>query len=305
MNAAFVFIGYAAAAGFLGPRLLLSGTWPHRAPALAVAAWYALAASFVISVLLAVYHVTAPDRHAHTGLLGILTSCGLAPGAGALGPDRADLPSLMLPLSVALLVAGAFGYEVLAARLHRSRHLEVLDLVGRPAPQLRATVLDHALPAAYCLPGRRSRVVVSQGALQLLSADQLDAVLEHERAHIAGRHHLATAAAGAFGTVFRWVPLGRRARQETALLLEMIADDRALRSHSREVLATAMYEMAAAKAPQGAFAVGGTGALLRLQRVLTPGKQPHPALRAALATAVAVLPLLPLLVACTAAVSVP
>ncbi|HEY1228523.1 MAG TPA: hypothetical protein VGF26_14495, partial [Ramlibacter sp.] len=118
MNAAFVFIGYAAAAGFLGPRLLLSGTWPYRAPALAVAAWYALASSFVISVLLAVYHVTAPDRHAHTGLLGILTSCGLAQGAGALGPDRADLRSLALPVFLARLVAGVFGYEVLRARHH-------------------------------------------------------------------------------------------------------------------------------------------------------------------------------------------
>jgi hypothetical protein len=101
------------------------------------------------------------------------------------------------------------------------------------------------------------------------------------------------------------VPLGRRAREETALLLEMIADDRALRSHSRETLATAMYKMAAAKAPQGAFAVGGSGSLIRLQRVLTPGEQPRPALRTALAAAVLVLPLLPLLVACTPAVSAP
>jgi hypothetical protein len=58
-------------------------------------------------------------------------------------------------------------------------------------------------------------------------------------------HHLALAAAQAFARLFWWLPLARHARDETALLLEMIADDRALQRHSRDVLATAMYEMAA------------------------------------------------------------
>jgi Zn-dependent protease with chaperone function len=269
---------------------------------LAAAVWHALAVSFSMSVALAAYHLAIPTEHLHAGLAGFLHSCGLTPGTSAAKPDTADRLAIALPISVGLLLLGAFAFEVLRARRQRSRHLEVLDLVGRRSDRLRATVLEHALPAAYCLPGRYPRIVVSEGALRLLSGEQLDAVLEHERAHIAGRHHLVLAAAKAFAKVFRWVPLARHAREQTALLLEMIADDRALRHHSREVLATAMCEMAAAKAPRGAFAVGGPHALVRLQRVLTPRKHPHPAVWGSLAVAAVAAPLFPLLVACTPAV---
>jgi hypothetical protein len=103
----------------------------------------------------------------------------------------------------------------------------------------------------------------------------------------------------AFARAFRWLPLARHAREQTAVLLEMIADDRALRSHPREVLATALYEMAAsAAAPRGAFSADGPGALLRLQRVLVPGRRPHPALSATMAATTVVIPLLPLLIGC-------
>jgi hypothetical protein len=94
------------------------------------------------------------------------------------------------------------------------------------------------------------------------------------------------------------VPLARHAREQTALLLEMIADDRALRSHSHEVLATAMYEMAAARTPKGALAAGGPNALIRLKRILGPRKAPHPVLWGSVAAAAMAVPLLPLLVAC-------
>ncbi|MEJ8671811.1 M48 family metalloprotease [Streptomyces sp. MS1.AVA.1] len=87
-----------------------------------------------------------------------------------------------------------------------------------------------------------------------LTPEQLAAVLEHERGHVVGRHHLALAAAQAFHSVFRRLPLARHGREQTALLLEMVADDCALRRHSGEALATAMYEMAAARTPKGAFA---------------------------------------------------
>ncbi|MES4909082.1 MULTISPECIES: hypothetical protein [unclassified Streptomyces] len=114
---------------------------------------------------------------------------------------------------------------------------------------------------------------------------------------IAGRHHLAPAAAEAFARVFR-LPLARHAREQTAILLEMIADDRALRRHPREVLAAAMCDMAAAKTPRGAFAVGGAGVLVRLRRVPAPRRRPHPMLSASMAVAVTAVPVLPFLVGC-------
>jgi Zn-dependent protease with chaperone function len=302
MNVAPALFGYAAVVGVLVPRLMLRSAWPHRSPALAVAAWHALAVSFTVAFALGVHHLAMPAEHLHAGLVGFLQSCDLMVGTGTPDPDAADGLAIGLPATVMVLLLGCLVYEVSRARRSRTRHLRVLDMVGRRSDPLRATVLAHRLPAAYCLPGRHPRIVISEGALDLLSPEQLDAVLEHERAHIAGRHHLALASAKAFSRVFRWLPLARHAREQTSLLLEMVADDRALRRHPREVLATAMYEMAAAKAPQGAFAIGGAGAMVRLQRVLAPQQRPHPALSASMAVAAMVVPLLPFLVGCTPSV---
>ncbi|MFI9155906.1 M56 family metallopeptidase [Streptomyces sp. NPDC053367] len=171
-------------------------------------------------------------------------------------------------------------------------HREVLDMVGRRSTRLGATVVEHDLPAAYCLPGHRPRAVVSTGTLRLLSAAQLRAVLEHERAHIAGRHHLAPAGARAFARVFRRLPLAPHAERQTSVVLELIADDRALRRHPR-LLATALYEMAVAgTAPEGAYLVGDPDAVVRLRRALAPWRRPHVAPRGAVGVAAAVVPVL-------------
>jgi Zn-dependent protease with chaperone function len=298
VNAAPAFAAYSAAIGVLAPWAIVRSKWPQRAPLLAVVAWHALAVSFSIAAVLAAYHVAVPAESLHAGVGG-------APGACWLVLDMDDAHgaagalATVVPVCVLALLLGRFAAEVLRARRARSRHLEVLDVVGRRSPALGVTVLAHTTPVAYCLPGRSPRVVVSEGALRLLSAEQLAAVLEHERAHIVGRHHLAVAATEAFARVFGWLPLGRHAREQTALLLEMAADDRALRRHPREILAAAVYEMAAGATPRGGFAAGGKNALVRLQRLLTPQKGPHPAL-VGLLTAVAVtVPVLPLFAACS------
>ncbi|MFJ4688005.1 M56 family metallopeptidase [Streptomyces sp. NPDC088789] len=338
MNAAPVLLGYAAGVGLLAPRLLLRSAWPHRAPALAVAVWLGLIVSFTLAVALAAHHLADPTGHLHADLIGLLHSCGLTGltgptdvagvtelaevagvadvaavtgvaevadvtgVAGVAEPTIADRLAIALPGSVLLLALGGFAREVLRGHRARARHRRVLDLVGRRAPQLSATVVEHDRPAAYCLPGHRPRIVVSAGALRLLTPVQLRAVLDHERAHIAGRHHLALAVTEAFARLLRWLPLARHAREQTVVLLEMVADDRALRRHSREVLATAMYEMAAARSvPAGAFALGGPTALLRLRRVLTPQRRPPLALRGAVAAGAVLVPVLPLLFGCVPA----
>ncbi|MGW6454921.1 M56 family metallopeptidase [Streptomyces sp. NPDC055078] len=298
MNAAPALLGYAAVVGVAAPRLMVRGAWPHRAPALAAAVWLALVLSFTLATALAASQLATPTEHLHAGLIGLLHACGLDIGSAAPDPTTADRLALAMPLAVVAAFAGAFLCHLTRAGLIRARHRDRLDKVGVRCDRLRATVLPHGTPAAYCLPGFRSRIVVSEAAVRLLTEEQLDAVLEHERAHIAGRHHLLIAAAQAFATVFPWVPLARRAREELAVLLEMAADDRALRSHSHEVLATAMYEMAAGRAPKGAFGAGGSTALLRMKRILGPRRAPHPALWGSLASVALTVPLLPLLVAC-------
>ncbi|MEU5197673.1 M56 family metallopeptidase [Streptomyces scabiei] len=302
MNAALALGTYTLTVGLAAPHLLLRSDWPHRSPALALTVWHALALSFALGTALTAYHLFMPMAHAHEGLWGLLHSCGFDPGfdPGVGGPAHATAGrlSVALPALLGIALAGGFAFHVARARLARTRHREAVDLVGRRSVRLGATVLPYDVPAAYCLPGRRPRIVVSEAAVRELAPEELAAVLAHERAHIAGRHHLALAGAAAFHSVFPLLPLARQVREQTALLLEMIADDGALRAHSDGALATAMYAMAAARAPRDAFAAGGRTVLIRMRRVLGPRTAPHPALRGALAAATAVVPLLPLLVAC-------
>ncbi|MGI5158769.1 M48 family metalloprotease [Microbispora sp. CA-102843] len=44
--------------------------------------------------------------------------------------------------------------------------------------------------SSTCVPGRRARIVLSRGTLDLLERQELLAVLGHERAHARGRHDL-------------------------------------------------------------------------------------------------------------------
>src|SRR5260370_1182733 len=94
---------------------------------------------------------------------------------------------------------GAHEPEGLSAAVRRGKrgtgaHAEAARMTGRRRPGVSAAVvLDAAQRVAYCVPGRRPTIVVTSAALAVLDPAQLPAVLAHERAHLAGRHHLLIA----------------------------------------------------------------------------------------------------------------
>ena len=88
----------------------------------------------------------------------------------------------------------------------RARHRELLDLLATPWPAAPgARVLEHPVPVAYCLPGLRSRLVVSAGVLDCLEVDQVWAVLAHERTHLRERHDLVVLPFVAWGATAPFV----------------------------------------------------------------------------------------------------
>ena len=139
-------------------------------------------------------------------------------------------------------------------------------------------MLDHPAAAAYCVPGLRSRIVISAGTLELLDQAELAAVLAHERAHLRERHDLVLLPFTALLRVFRWSAVARRAEGAVALLVEMLADDHALRHRPARELATALLRVGAAgsRVPSGALAAapgasGGDGEVaVRVARLLRP-----------------------------------
>ncbi len=270
-------VAAAVAAGLLlllvlaAPRLA-GATWPLRAPSCALLLWQALGlAGGLLAVLGCATAALAPHGDTHLrALAGVDAS---APwwswAAGLLGL------AVLLRLLQVLLTSTA---RTLATR---RRHRALLDLVATRNPLLRGThVVDHAVPVAYCVPGLRSRVVVSRGVLTALQEDEVRAVLAHERAHVAQRHDLVVLPFVALGATFPWLPAVRRAQEQVALLVEVLADRLAARRHGGPVLARALGKVAGGRTPAGGLGAGGDDVLVRACRLLDP---PPPLPRAALA----------------------
>lgn len=297
---------------------LSQARWAGHAPRLAVALWHALCFGVVSSVVLGGLALALPvlPQVITGGLSDFLARCAMALHAGFAAPRSAFLGAAGLLLA---LVTGArllHGLMVGAREAKRGRRhqLERLALVGRRLPGDHGeslVLLDDVRPAAYCLPGHRrgrATIVISAGALQLLDDDQVRLLLAHERAHLRQRHHLATRLSAAFTSSFGWVPLFRLASGQVPPLLEMAADDEAVRLMTRRQplqmtarrrLAHAVVTLASAQtpAPAGAFSAAGGSAVARVHRLSEPPVRLGLARTALLAAGVGVIFAGPLLVA--------
>jgi Zn-dependent protease with chaperone function len=275
-------VGLLTYAGLLlaaAPRLERAG-WPDRAPRLAIAAWLTLAYSAVASVTLAGLALAMPAHRPGTLLAWLFTACGMPldvrhapPGGPALGVAGGVL-AVAMAARMAWCAAATLAATARAGRMHRAR----LWLAARPDERLGAFVVEHAEPAAYCLPGTRRPVVVTTAALRLLDDIQLAAVVAHERAHQAGRHHLLVALAAVPAMAFGRIPPFLRARDEVARLAELAADDVATACAPRLTVAGALLALGSAPVISAALGVGGSTAAARVARLIAA---PHPLSRAA------------------------
>jgi Zn-dependent protease with chaperone function len=270
-------LGYAALLLAIAP-LLARARWPERAPRLAIAVWLALAASAIGSVALAGLVLLVPAPTVSRGIAGLLATCGMQlrvryahPGGLSLAVAGTVVAAALLAW-VAWCAAATLAATARAGRDHRLRLL----LAGRQDERLGVLVVEHGEPAAYCMSGVRRPVVLTTAALRLLDDTQLEAVLAHERAHQAGRHHLLVSLAAVPAAAFPWVPAFRHARDEVARLAELAADDAAARRSPRLAVAEALLALGAVarNAPAAAWALGAGGSTAaRVRRLIAA---PHP-----------------------------
>jgi Zn-dependent protease with chaperone function len=142
----------------------------------------------------------------------------------------------------------------------------VVDLVGK-SQGTHLRILDVAQPLAYCLPGVRSRVVVSEGALNTLADNEMAAILTHERAHLRARHDLVLEMFTAVHAAFPRFVRSAHALHAVRLLIELLADDAAVRAAGPTPLARALVACASGHTPSGALAAGGPTTVLRVRRL--------------------------------------
>jgi Zn-dependent protease with chaperone function len=273
---ATLLVVYAAVIATLGRHVLGRPRDCARHPVLGVITWLVacgsvLSAWLVAALLAAGWHLPAV---ADLLVQGCLTGAEQPHDHGHL-----TVPVLAVPALVASGLRAAWvsvRWYARDARLRR-RHLDAVRLVGRTDRRLGAMIVEAAEPAVYCVAGRRPTIVVTTQALQVLSGEQLAAVLDHERCHLTERHHLVLRVCQAVAGAFPFVPLFRDARASVAVLLEMRADDVAVRRHGNRVLVDALATVVAGPPTRAALAVGGSSAPDRVNRLLARSGAASPA----------------------------
>ncbi|KQR98472.1 Zn-dependent protease with chaperone function [Williamsia sp. Leaf354] len=248
--------------------------WTLRAPRAAMTLWQAVALAAVLSAFscgLAIASnllVVGPDGRPTTNPLDEIDSLGIT------------LWLVYVGVFVLTLVIGArLMYTVVRVgvrtRARRSAHRQLIDLLdcvdrSRCDRQLLARdvrMLEVEQPIAYCLPGLRQRVVLSEGVIARLNPDELEAVITHERAHLRARHDLILEAFIAVHAAFPRFIRSKSALGAVQLLVEVLADDHAVRATGPTPLGRALVACADSVAPRGALAVGGPTTLTRVRRL--------------------------------------
>ncbi|MGH3868453.1 MAG: M56 family metallopeptidase [Pseudonocardiaceae bacterium] len=282
MSVAACLLLYSIAVAVLGPRLLVGLTRAGVAPGLGVAAWLAAIGSVVLSWVSAAAFLGVELVRDWNQPGRILRTCFAALRSVAAGRYGVLIQIGLLALTtfaaVALAVlAGNLAQSLARARASTHQHARMARLAGRRVPGLDAVVFDAPERAAYCAAGRPHTIVVTSAALDVLDVRQLGAVLSHERAHLAGRHHLPLALTAALATILPRLALFTTGAIEVARSLEMCADDAAARTHGAPTVLGALLTLSGgAPLPTGALGATGVGVLARAERLAA---QPRAALR--------------------------
>ena len=287
---------------------MLRANWPRRSPAAAILLWQALGLAGGLAAVGALLAIGVSGPGTQVGVLGGLTVVAGRLTTGELvAPHQ---PVVLTAARLAALTAGLALFTFLCWMLvvafadavgARRRQRELLALLAHGDPKAPgALVIDYPAAAAYCLPGIRSQIVVSVGTIDLLAPAELTAVLAHERAHLRARHDLVLIPFTSLRRVFPWSRVIAQAYRTVALLVEMMADDRALRVRgllARE-LAMALLRFGTAPsacAPDGALAAAEGELTARVSRILTPQPPLPRAVQASVILAAGALVALPLL----------
>jgi Zn-dependent protease with chaperone function len=245
--------------------MLARATWPTRAPRAAIVLWQSIALAAVLSAFSA--GIAIASRLFVPGPDGRPTAT-ITSEIEALGWPL--WTAYVIVFAVTLVIGARLTYAVvqvaIATRRRRAHHRMVVDLVGK-SQGTHLRILDVAQPLAYCLPGVRSRVVVSEGALSTLADNEMAAILTHERAHLRARHDLVLEMFTAVHAAFPRFVRSAHALHAVRLLIELLADDAAVRAAGPTPLARALVACASGPTPSGALAAGGPTTVLRVRRL--------------------------------------
>lgn len=228
----------AAAAATLGaPSLLRIRGWSTRSPAIALWAWlgvFGMAIALGAGSLLLVVGACV-SGHLSPGMVGTATFVGAWVALALVGA----LTALVVTRSDTMTLQTARG--AVAAGVLCSRY-------GRPfvdARGITVTVIPADRPHALSVTSSRGhQIVLTNGLVESLTAREVSAVVEHERAHLTGRHQWLIRLGSLNRSCFPRLPSARGLDTSIRLLTELVADDVAARTCGHADVARALHRMA-------------------------------------------------------------
>ena len=148
-------------------------------------------------------------------------------------------------LALALVGASSFAIALRTALRQRSayrRFLAELEIVGHLGAHGSVLVIAEPRPEAFCAGFVRPRVYISQGALDLLSEAEVEAVLAHEHHHRRVRDPLRLACGRILSQALFFLPAVRALFGRYCDVAELNADGAAVhaRADGRAALASAL-----------------------------------------------------------------
>lgn len=238
-------------------------------------------------------------------------------GRHGLGALSSAGHSLWPAVTFIAIVGGgaAVGIRSLVRQIRDSRRLDgrVRELALPNTPELtaaaertragRVVLVDSAERFSFVHGAFTPRVAVSRGLLDSVSAEELDAVLEHERYHVRNLDPLKVLIARALPSAFFYLPAFHGLQERYVAGRELAADRRAVDRCGRAPLAGALFKVV--RGPtwpelRTAAAIGGPELLDARLTQLESGREPRvaaPTGRAVLASFVGALVLTTLFVA--------
>ena len=210
-----------------------------KRPNLGIAIWLSLFASVVVATVSAIaisavslFQLRADLEVAHHSIAEAL--------ALAIGPW------LLLALAGVALSLTNRQIAPFFARSNPSRQAPILPSKPLKTFQgISVESLDLPVPIALCLNQPTKRILITSGALTILSDGEVEAVLWHEFAHLKLRHNQVRLALRLIVSVTRFVKATRVMNLEVEKLLELAADEFALRHVHRGLLVSARLKLAA------------------------------------------------------------
>ncbi|GAA4300060.1 M56 family metallopeptidase [Klenkia terrae] len=240
-------------------------------PTILLTGWLLSTVGLIVSTVASITLLALPaDEHPAAGIFRLAGGCWTALSSGSLPGWREGLAAVGV-IGVATILL-RIGWALTVRRRRRrstAPHVEQLRLLAAGMPSGDPLWVRDDRPLALSIGGRPGVIIMSDSLRHHLTPRALAATMEHERAHLRGRHHLLVAIVETLAAAFAMSPFLRAAPAALADLIELAADAQAARRCSAGAVQEALSRLTGQPTPAVGLAMASHLTQARLTRLTT------------------------------------